>query len=202
MTSAAASGQEGLLRRLRAGDEPAFEELVRSLSGRLWATARRILRSDDDAGEAVQETFVSIFRSIGQFEGNSSLATWAHRILVNHCLQKLRWRKRVDEESLDDLLPRFREDGHQLEPSVPWGESDLVERIATRELVSRLIRQLPESYRTVLVLRDLEQWSPQETAEALGITRVAVKVRLHRARQALRQLLDPFVRGNRSCATT
>jgi RNA polymerase sigma-70 factor (ECF subfamily) len=184
-----------LIRALRAGDDAAFEALVRTHSGAMLAVARRLLRDEDEANDALQEAFISVFRSIDKFEGNSKLSTWLHRIVVNSALMKLRTRKRAAERSIESFLPRFLEDGHQAEPAGAWREPNDAERHETQALVRQCIDQLPETHRTVLILRDIEEMSTDEAAAALGVTATAVKVRLHRARQALRTLLDPHFRG-------
>jgi len=186
-----------LLERLRAGDGAAYEALVRTYSGRLLAVTRRILNSEEDARESVQEAFVSAFRNINRFEGGARLSTWLHRIAVNAALMKLRSRRRRPEESIEPLLPMYRDDGHHVEQFQAWSEpvDVAMQRREMQALVRRCIDQLPESYRTVLLLRDIEQLDTDETASALGITGNAVKIRLHRARQALRTLLDPHFRS-------
>lgn len=189
-----------LVAGLRAGDGAAFESLLRMYGARLLRLARRFLGSEEDARDALQDAMLSVFRSIGSFESGSRLSTWLHRIVVNACLMKLRTRRRRHEEiDIEDYLPRFQEDGHQLEPSQPWTESaeDMLEREELRELVRASIAKLPENYRIVLHLRDIEEMSTEETAEILGITANAVKIRLHRARQALRALLDEHMRTGR-----
>jgi RNA polymerase sigma-70 factor (ECF subfamily) len=199
--SAAASGgadapdERALIERLRAGDDDAYDELVRSYGGRLLAVARRFLRSEDDARDAVQDAFLSAFRSIDRFEGNARVSTWLHRIVVNASLMKLRTRRRKPEQSIDELLPGFLEDGHMEAPASPWRsvEADVAERSELRELVLRSIEELPDGYRNVLMLRDIEELDTEETAEIMGITPGAVKTRLHRARQALRELLAPHL---------
>ena len=192
----AAEDDEALLARLRAGDEGAYEELVRSHGGRMLAVARRFLRSEDDARDAVQEAFVSAFRGVERFEGTARLSTWLHRIVVNAALMKLRTRRRKPEQPIDELLPGFVEDGHMQAPPSPWRspELDPVERRELRALLDRAIESLPESYRNVLLLRDIEELDTEETARAMGISPGAVKTRLHRARQALRGLLEPHLR--------
>ena len=189
-------GDAMLVSALRAGSDEAFETLVRRYAGRLLRVARRFLRNEEDARDAVQDAFVSAFRSIQKFEAGSKLSTWLHRIVVNSALMKLRTQRRHPEEDIETLLPRFAADGHQVEPSVDWSPSaeDLVERGEMRELVRRSIDELPDSYRVVLLMRDIEELSTDETARALGITATAVKVRLHRARQALRTVLDRELR--------
>ena len=178
-----------LVRRLQRGDEAAFEELVRNHGGRLLSVARRFLGASEDAQDAVQEAFIRAFKAIHTFEERAQLHTWLHRILVNTALMKLRERRRKPEESIDDLLPTFAADGHQTVESREWSDA-LFERKETASIVRDAIATLPESYRIVLVLRDLEERDTAETARMLGTTATVVKVRLHRARQALRTLLD------------
>lgn len=188
---ASGGGEAGLVARLKAGDPDAFETLVRRYGGRLLATARRMVAAEDDAHDVVQEAFLAAFRAIGTFEATARLSTWLHRIVVNAALMKLRSRRRRPEESIDDLLPRFAEDGHFAEPTDGWDAESVVllERAETRARVRRAIERLPQTYRTVLVLRDIEDLDTEETAARLGIRANAVKTRLHRARLALRALL-------------
>ena len=197
MTDGQAGDEKRLLDRLRSGEEAAFAELMRTYGGRLLAVARRMLRSDEDARDAVQDAFLSAFRSLDGFQGDALVSTWLHRIVVNACLMKLRTKRRRPEESIEDLLPGFLEDGHQAQPAAQWKESgdDLLEREETRTLVRACIDRLPEAHRTILILRDVEELDTDETAALLGLTSSAVKTRLHRARQALRTLLDPHLRG-------
>lgn len=189
--------EEALLARLRAGDEDAFEELVRTYSPRLLGLARRIVGNDEDARDVIQDALLSAFRSMDRFQGDARLGTWLHRIVVNTALMKLRRRRRKPEESLEPLLPAFQSDGHFVERFSAWDQSERADaalsRIETRQLIRGLIEQLPESFRTVLLLRDIEGLDTEETARLLDTTPNAVKIRLHRARQALRTLLAPHV---------
>lgn len=180
-----------LLAGLRAGDEGAFEVLVRTFGGRLLAVARRIVRNEEDARDAVQEAYLSAVRAVADFEGTSQLSTWLHRIVVNAALMKLRSRRRKPEESIEPLLPAFQSDGHHVEQFADWcAPADrLLEQKQTRALVRACIDQLPDNYRLVLLLRDIEELSTREAADRLEMTETAVKVRLHRARQALSTLL-------------
>ncbi|MEO8362504.1 MAG: sigma-70 family RNA polymerase sigma factor [Vicinamibacteria bacterium] len=180
-----------LLEALRSGQDEAFERLVRLHSGRMLSVCRRILRNDEEAKDAVQEAFVSAFRGLKNFEGTSQLGTWLHRIAVNASLMRLRSRKRRPEESIDDFQPTFKDDGHaRIEPR-DWSPSadQLVQSRETRDFVRGCIDELPDSYRVVVILRDIEERDTAETAEILGVTDGVVKVRLHRARHALRRLL-------------
>jgi RNA polymerase sigma-70 factor (ECF subfamily) len=192
---AALEAERALVDALRAGDDAAYERLVREHGARMLAVARRLLGDGEDARDAVQEAFASAFRAIGSFHADARLSTWLHRIVVNAALMKLRTRRRKPEQPLDDLLPRFEADGHHRDPGGPWQPADRLERREVRKLVRDAIERLPESYRTVLVLRDIEELDTAEVAERLGVTGAVVKTRLHRARQALRTLLDPHLRA-------
>ena len=206
MVDAAQLGQSGvnpdeaaLLTRMQAGDGDAFEACVRTYGGRLLHVARRILGNEEDANDAVQDAFLSAFKGIGQFKGESQLGTWLHRIVANAALGRLRSRQRRPETSIEALLPHCGEGEHQLDPPVPWKATPEtnVQSQETRELVQRCISQLPETYRIVLLLRDIERLTTEETAKTLDTSTAVVKTRLHRARQALRTLLDPhFRRGD------
>jgi RNA polymerase sigma-70 factor, ECF subfamily len=186
-----------LVAQLRAGDEAAFEQVVRAYGGRLLAVARRIVGTEEDARDVVQDAFMNAFRSLDRFEGNAKLSTWLHRIVVNAALMKLRTRKRKPEQSIETLLPSFLDDGHHEERFQSWEEpvDKLMERAENRDLVRKKIDALPEGYRTVLVLRDIEGLDTEETAKVLGLSVNAAKIRLHRARQALRTLLAPHFRS-------
>lgn len=190
-----------MLAGLRAGDAAAYERLVRTYGGRMLAVAKRLLGQDEDAQDAVQEAFLSAFRSLGQFEEQSRLSTWLHRIVINVALMKLRSRHRKPERSIEDLLPKFLVDGHQADPAMDWSDSAevVLQKQEDRQFIRDSIRQLPENYRTVLVLRDIEEFDTDETARMLGVSSAAVKTRLHRARQALRTLLDQRFRGASAC---
>jgi RNA polymerase sigma-70 factor (ECF subfamily) len=165
----------------------------------MLAVARRFLRCEDDAADAVQDALLAAFRSLDKFAGHSSLGTWLHRIVVNACLMKLRVQSRKRAVPIDDLLPTFDESGHHTRPIHPWAEPALSRllREESRHQVRVCIDRLPERYRTVLLLRDIEELDTEQTAQRLGIAPGAVKTRLHRARQALRTLLEPLVHTER-----
>jgi RNA polymerase sigma-70 factor (ECF subfamily) len=183
--------ESALVEALRRGEEWAFEAMVRTYGGRLLAVARRYTSNEEDARDVVQSVYLSAFRALDQFKGGARLSTWLHRIAVNTALMKLRTRRRKPEESIEDLLPSFQDDGHHVEQFSDWAAPAdvLLEKAQTRALVRERIAQLPEQHRTVLLLRDIDELSTQEVAAMLEITPTAVKVRLHRARQALSTLL-------------
>ncbi len=197
MTRHQGDDEEGLVAALRAGEAAAFETVVRRYGPRLLATGRRILRDDALAEDCLQETFLKAFDNIGGFEGRSALGTWLHSILVNQALMKLRKIKRERHEQIDDLMPQFDSNACRIE--APWSylatPDELLEQDQTRALVQSKIDQLPESYRIVLQLRDIEEFDTETVAAMLDITPGAAKVRLHRARAALKVLLEPLLRG-------
>ncbi len=191
--------EQALLARLRKQDGDAFTELVNLYGGRMLAVARRILRQEQDAQDAVQDAFISAFKNLEKFQGESRLSTWLHRIAVNASLMKLRKAGRLSERPIGDLLPTFSEDGFlKGGPKRVWDVPvDQPARDAElREQIRQKIDELPEAYRTVLLMRDIEGLDTRQAADLLGITEAAAKVRLHRARQALRTLLDRTFTGN------
>ena len=198
--------ERNLVTALRRGDEVAFESLVRLYGARMLAVARRMLRSEDDARDAVQAAFISAFKAIADFQGDARLSTWLHRIVVNAALMRLRRQRRKPEEAIDELLPHFDERGNWADVEEPClTPFELLDRSETRAVVRECIDRLPDSYRSVLVLRDIEELDTDETAAALGMSVSAVKTRLHRGRQALRTLLlrrlGPASVGASSAAT-
>lgn len=192
--SEASFDEAAMLARLRAKDEAAFDELVDAAAGRMLSVARKMMSTEADAEDAVQDAFLSAFKSLDRFDGRSKLTTWLHQITVNACLMKLRSKRRRPEKSMDALLPEFVADGHQKEPQKRWHTegSGGIEQDEVRALVRSRIEELPEQYRVVLVLRDVEGLDTEETAAVLGVTLDTVRTRLHRARQALKTLLDPY----------
>lgn len=186
--------EAALVTAIRAGDPEASALLVRTHGERLLTVARRFLRNEQDCADAVQDAFISAFGAIDRFSGESRLGTWLHRIVVNTCLMKLRSRAYRTERSIDELLPGFDDAGHHA-GQVRRFADDAFASLATEETRSQVrtcIDQLPDAYRTVLLMRDIEELNTETTARLLGCTVSSVKTRLHRARQALRTLLAPL----------
>lgn len=181
-----------LLAQLRAGNGDAFDLVVQRYGGRMLATARRFLNNEHDAQDAVQEAFASAFRALDKFNGNAMLSTWLHRIVVNAALVQLRSRRRRGEQRIETLLPRFDHDGQWIDDPACWSDPTevILEHRDSREMVQRCIARLPDKYRSVLLLRDIEELDTDETARSLGTSANTVKVRLHRARQALKTLIE------------
>ena len=173
------------------------EAFVRRHSPWMLMVARRMLRDHASAEDIVQEAFAKAFQNLAKFEGRSTLKTWLHRIVVNQALMSLRKSRRQSEESLDDLMPQFDSNACRIEDSWPrlLGADEICEQRQLRDHVRAAIDRLPDSYRTVLLLRDIEGLSTAEVAETLTLSESNVKVRLHRARSALKTLLEPVLRG-------
>ncbi|GMV26442.1 MAG: hypothetical protein AMXMBFR58_24730 [Phycisphaerae bacterium] len=181
-----------LVARLRAQDPAAFELLVRETTPRMLVVARRFLTNEEDVRDVLQEAYLSAFRALPKFASESRLSTWLHRIVVNACLMRLRSRRRRPEVRIDDLQPAFDGSGHHDSTPIAWHDlpADGIERKEMLGAVRDAINQLPEDFRDVILLRDIEQVDTRVAAELLGITESAVKTRLHRARLALRGRLD------------
>ena len=197
MLDDATKGREtALLLHLRSGDRLATERFVRAHAGWMLALAQRYVRDAGVAEDCVQEAFLQAFRSIGEFEGRSALKSWLHRIVINTALMKLRSRRFVLERPVDDIVPHIDRECCRMQAS--WADMatphEILERKEARDFVVAKMTELPDSYRIVLLLRDIEGMSTEETARALGTTEGAVKVRLHRARAAFKALVAPVLR--------
>lgn len=181
------------MRGLRAGDPAAFEVLVRCYAGRMREAALRILQNEEDAADAVQEAFVSAFRALERFEEKARVGTWLQRIAINAALMRLRSRRNRHEQDVEELLPEFHASGPFVEQQGSWAElpEDPLVREELCEHVRRHIAELPDKFRIPLLLRDIEGLDNAELARELGVTVNAAKIRVHRARQALRALLEP-----------
>lgn len=186
-----------MVRDLRSGDAASAERFVRQHIGWMLAVARRVLRDAHHAEDAVQNAFAKIFDNIAGFDGRSALKTWMHRIVVNECLMMLRKAGRAETVPIDDLLPTFDRNGCRVEERWLTMETpeSLLLKSDTRTLVKSNIDLLPDDYRSILILRDIEELTTADVAEILEISEANVKVRLHRARAALKRLLEPVMKG-------
>lgn len=182
-----------LVDRLRSGDAGALEALMERYAARVYRLAHSITRNPGDAEEVVQDVFLNIFRNAQGFQGRAALGTWIYRVTANAALNKRRGKRFEVETSLDEWLPTFKSDGHREGERAfllaDWSrtpESELMAREA-RTTIERALEALPDRYRAVLVLRDVDGLSSEETAAVLGESIAAVKSCLHRARMALRE---------------
>ena len=180
---------EQLVELAQNGDDVAFPELVKRYSRRIFRVARNITNHDEDSEDVLQETFMKAYKHLATFQGNSKFYTWLVRIAMNEALMKLRKRRTGKLVSLDEELSTG-EDTVIREIAVWEGNpEDTYSQEELRELLDKTISSLPEGFRTVFVLRDVEELSTEETAETLGLSIPAVKSRLLRARLQLREKL-------------
>jgi RNA polymerase sigma-70 factor (ECF subfamily) len=186
---------EALVERAQAGDLNAFETLVSRYERRIWALAKQMLQHDQDAEDVVQDTFLTALEHLHALRHGERFGAWLKQIATRLAYRVLAKRKRMPTEPLDALLS---EDPDEEETMLPrpqlvadWRDSPeaLLQRKETMRLIEEALQQLPEKYRIVFWLRDVEQLSTRETAEALGISEANVKVRLLRARLMLREYL-------------
>lgn len=193
----AINDEDAFLAELRAGSDSAAEQMVREHIGWMRGLALRILNDGHAADDCVQDSFINAFRHIEHFKGDAKLKTWLHRIVVNTALMRLRKIKRLNEQSIDELQTEYAPEGYRLSPPPSQGATpnQILEQDSRREQVLMAISQLPENYRIVLQLRDIEELSTAEVSAALNISEANVKVRLHRGRTALKTLLEPLLRG-------
>ncbi len=200
MTPSPPPDAEGaLIEASRGGDPGAQEALVRRYQDRVYGFAMRMCRNVEDAKDILQETFLGMVRALPDFRGESRFTTWLYRIASNACLKKHR-RGVFDPEperviSLDALMPRPDAEGRK--PEIADWSADAERALLRGELAQHLeaaIDTLPREYRIVLLLRDVEGFSAEETAEMLKLSVPAVKSRLHRARVFVRQELAGYLR--------
>ncbi len=179
-----------LIERAKSGDKLALAELVTKYEKTVYSFAFKICRNKDKAENTMQETFMSVLKSLHQFDGKSKFSTWLYRIVVNHCLMMARSEVHKDKfYSIDEEEFNFEE------PEVKhWADlpEDKLLNDELKNLMDQAIQKLSPEYRIVFTLRDIEGLSTQETAETLGLTIPAVKSRLHRARLFLRNELKSY----------
>ena len=178
-----------LVTRIAAKDPSAFEQLMRRHNGRLFRVARAIVRDDAAAEDVLQEAYLEAYRHISDFRGSAQLSTWLTRIVVNQSLMRLRRQKRErvvvpfrDPESGAVTPQDFADERGESPSATAW-------RAEVRRILERRIDELPVAFRTVFIMREVEDMTADETAEALGIPAATVRTRLFRARALLREAL-------------
>ncbi len=181
--------------RLKQREIAVWEALVREESPRLFQFLLRFLQDEEEARNVMQEAFLQAFQQIDTFRGASRLTTWLYGIALNQARLLLRKKRRSEtlgETDLDRLQPAFSR-GMYLHHYRPWPPDVLTEREELRQLVREAIDRLPDNYREIILLCDIEELSTKEVARLLNLSEGAIRVRLHRARQALRALLSPHI---------
>jgi RNA polymerase sigma-70 factor (ECF subfamily) len=182
---------EEVVARVLAGESALFEILMRRYNQRLYRISRVILRDDGEAEDVMQDAYVRAYEHLNQFAGRAAFSTWLTRIAIHEALARKRRRSRVDEL---DALPANGDVMSILKSSAPTPETGAAQS-EMRRILEEAIDRLPETYRTVVVLREVEEMSVAETAESLGVTDAVVKTRLHRAHSMLRKELYSRARG-------
>lgn len=190
-SSAFVADDEGsIVRRIAAGDRPAFELLMRRHNQRLYRLARAALRDETEAQDALQEAYLAAYRSIGQFRGDAALSTWLSRLVLNECLGRLRRTTRRQ-----NVIPMAgaKSDTDLEMSNVPAPDLEqpdrTLDRAQMRTLIERKLDELPETFRIVFVLRSVEELSVEDIAESLGIPEATVRTRHFRAKSLLREAL-------------
>ena len=196
-TVVVASDDLTLVHACKQGDVAAFEQLVKRHSARVFSIAQHITHNREDAEDIVQDAFLKAFRNLNQFRENSQFSTWLIRITVNEALMKLRKQRRYGKISLDENFQNEESTGvFQLKDWSPNPE-ELYSSSELRDILRNELQELPESLKVVFVLRDIEGFSTEQTAEVLDLTPVAAKARLWRARLNLRQRLSKYFSSGR-----
>jgi RNA polymerase sigma-70 factor (ECF subfamily) len=188
-----------LVRRAKAGDLAAFEELVNRYERRIWTLAKRMVQHREDAEDVTQETFLTALEHLDELRDEERFGAWLVQIATRHAFRVLEQRQRAPTISLETMTSEMadEDDGEPIphpEFIADWRENpeELLMRAETRQLIEQALNELPEKYRLVFLLRDVEGLSVKETAEALGISEANVKVRLLRARLQLREKLTRY----------
>ena len=188
-----------LLQRLRSGAPDAVEALFDRYHAKVFGLAMSILGNESDAEEVVQDVFLAVARKVDLFRGDSALYSWIYRICVNACWMRLRKGRRSKTTPIEPFLPAFTKDGAHVGPVDDWTR-EVEKRYLQKELgevIGKYARTLPEKYRVVFALCDVQELSYKETADVLDLSVAAVKSRLHRARLYLRESLTRYLRDGR-----
>ena len=181
-----------LVQRIKRGDDQAFREMVDRYHARIYSLSYGVLRNSEDAEEATQDTFLKMYRKIGTFDESKKFFSWFYRVALNTAYSRARRRKPAATVSLEDYLPRFQSDGHEASPHFQAWVDGIEDEAIARELAERaqaFIEELPDTYRDVIWMVDVEEMKPVDVAETLEISMPALKSRLHRARLFVRQRL-------------
>ena len=192
---ASAPTDEELVARARAKDFGAFEQLLDRYEDKIFRLAYRFVRNETEAKEVLQDTFLSIWRKLDTFKGDSQFGSWLYRVAANTALMRLRAQRRHPEVSTEELPIGYLDSYGQLPPAGEnWAKrpDDELQSDELRRHIQSAVDALPEIYRTVFLLRDVEGLSTEETGEILGISVPTVKTRLHRARIALRDKISAY----------
>lgn len=184
------TNERDLIKRAKSGDVEAFEQLILGCEKKVFNIAYRMIGNYDDANELAQEVFLKAFRSIKNFKGDCLFSTWIYRVTANVCLDELRRRKKKTVISLDeDIELKDGEVKRQIPDDAPTPDIE-AESNVIKNIVNESIRQLPDDYRNMIVLRDIQGFSYDEISKIVNCPEGTVKSRINRARQALKKILQ------------
>jgi RNA polymerase sigma-70 factor (ECF subfamily) len=187
--------EAGWIARILAGEKELFHELIRPYERMVYLTVLAIVKNEADAEDGAQEAVINAYRHLNSFRAEAKFSTWLTTIAINEGRKRLRKAKSAAEDSLEEKAEE-KEGDYTPAPLTDWREIPLeaLERKELRQALRKAVADLPDLYRQVFTLRDLDELNTEETAEALGLTTGIVKVRLHRARMMLQKQLVPFLK--------
>lgn len=178
-----------LIQKIRKGDQIAFEQLIEKYETKVFHLAMRFTKNEEDAEEVLQDVFMTLHRKLELFQGKSAFSSWLYRIVVNAAFMKLRKRRQQPAILLEDLAPHTRQKALDGESSRGNHVEQFTQNEELKNVLLSAVNRLPEQYRSVFVMRDVNGFSNQETSEVLGLSVPAIKSRLHRSRLMLRKKL-------------
>jgi RNA polymerase sigma-70 factor, ECF subfamily len=181
-----------LVRRIKQGEDQAFQEMVDRYHARVYSLSYGVLRNAEDAEESTQDSFLTLYRKIGTFDESKKFFSWFYRVALNQAYSRARRRKPIVTVPIDDYLQRFPSDGNRASPEFSAWVDGVEDEAISKDLAERaegFIAELPQSYRDVIWMVDVEEMKPSDVAETLDISIPALKSRLHRARLYVRQRL-------------
>jgi RNA polymerase sigma-70 factor (ECF subfamily) len=194
--------EQKLIERLKRRDEAAFNELIQLYQGRIYRLVFRMLGDRAEAEDLAQEVFITVFKSIDGFRGDSKLSTWLYRVATNHCKNRIKYlqrRARGKKKEFDEIAEHDALESATMNPTSPIHRPDhLVEAYQKEQILKVAIAALEDDHRELIVLRDIEHMTYDQIQEITGLPQGTVKSRLHRARHALREKVKRLAEGRRS----
>ncbi|MEW6065060.1 MAG: sigma-70 family RNA polymerase sigma factor [Bacillota bacterium] len=178
-----------LVERSKKGDRDAFEHLVQLYENKVYTIAYRLMGNHADAADLAQESFIKIYQALPNFRGDSSFSTWIYHITVNVCRDELRKKQRRPTVSLDEPTGDGNNSTYEIRSTTP-GPEEMLDRSETQAMIQQCLDNLSDDYRTILVMREIQELAYEEIAEILGCSLGTVKSRLSRARQALKEKIS------------
>jgi len=188
-----------LIRKLRDRDEKAFREIVELYRNRVYNLTFRMLGNSEEAEDVAQEVFITVFKSIDSFRGDSKFSTWLYRVTANHCKNRIKYLARRhdrDKSEFDETVDRDQASGALTGPNPSPRPDRHLEAMELEKVMREAISKLDENQRLLIILRDIEELSYEEICTITDLAEGTVKSRLHRARMALRKKMQSYVKGN------